>query len=134
MEEKKNFEDKTLTAVLTGVNRALPFLPATDAQKAQEKSGKEEKKGKRDLKGDEKLSVAAVVIGEHLDSIFKMVYVATFNTSIQALQVTRRGGTMWKRRNRGGGETERMRNRGGGLETEEEDEKQRRRIRNRGGG
>ncbi|EKX42988.1 hypothetical protein GUITHDRAFT_56893, partial [Guillardia theta CCMP2712] len=60
MEEKKNFEDKTLTAILTGVNRALPFLP---------------------------LPVAAAVIGEHLDSIFKMVYVATFNTSIQALQV-----------------------------------------------
>ena len=98
MEEKKNFEDKTLTAILTGVNRALPFLPVEEAQKVQEKSGKEEKKAKREVKGDEKLPVAAAVIGEHLDSIFKMVYVATFNTSIQALQVRKE---QWKRRERG---------------------------------
>ena len=83
MLERKDLENKTLTAILTGINRALPFA-TNESDAANGAGGASKDKG---AGGAEGLSLAEAALGEHMDNIFKMVYVSTFNTSVQALQV-----------------------------------------------
>ena len=90
----KPIESRTLTAILTGLNRALPYVPpltAAEQTAAQKPGGKASaaqapaSTGAGTGAGDK--NEAGKMVAEHLDSIFRMVYASTFNTAVQALQV-----------------------------------------------
>jgi ribosome biogenesis protein MAK21 len=86
---KRDLENKTLTALLAGVHRALPFT-------VKDKEVSTADKNKKFLEGGETAGSNGTEnqdaqsedpLTEHIDNIFKMVYVSTLNTAIQALQV-----------------------------------------------
>jgi ribosome biogenesis protein MAK21 len=82
---KRDLENKTLTALLAGVHRALPFTVKDKASDSVDKNLKFIEGKPAD--GEDKDGQMHDALEEHVDNIFKMVYVSTLNTAIQALQV-----------------------------------------------
>lgn len=80
---KRDLDNKTMTALLAGIHRALPFT----VKDAGEEGAGAGVAGAGGEAGGEDRDKDRGPLEEHVDSIFKMVYVSTFNTAVQALQV-----------------------------------------------
>jgi len=74
---------KLLGALLTGINRALPYASTYDIDGDEDEKSKKpilDSKGKPVPSGEESIM-------QHLDSLFQLVHSTPFNTSIQALML-----------------------------------------------